>query len=81
MFNGSDLDWKFVASNFKGYFEGNFFDQDWQKCLKNRIFQKIEIRKIGNILTINNSRKFRDRQMSSKHPVVSKIQRIIQIGL
>ena len=70
-----DLDWKFVASNFKGYFNRNFFDGDQQNCSKHIIFRKIEFRKIGYILTINNSGNFRDRQMSLKNPIVSKIQR------
>ena len=42
---------------------------------KTEFFEKIEIRKIGNNLTINNREKFRDRQMSSKNPVVSRNRR------
>ena len=64
-----------MASNFKRYFNWNIFDRDRQNCLKNRIFRKIEIRKIGTILTINNSGNFRDRQMSSKNLKVLKIWR------
>ena len=69
MFIMRNLDWKFIASNFKGYFNWNYFDRD-QKNWKNRMFRKIEIRKSGNFLTINNSENFRDRQMSLKNPVV-----------
>ena len=36
------------------------------------IFRMIEIRKIGNIFTLNDSKKDRDRQSDSKNPVVSK---------
>ena len=75
MFIVRDLDWKFVASNFKGYFNRKFDDRDRQNCSKNRIFRKIKIRKIGNILTINNSGNFRDHQMASKSLIVSKIRR------
>ena len=73
MFIVRDFDWQFAASNFKGGFDRNFFDRDRQHCSK--IFRKIEIRKIGNNLTIYNREKFWDRQMSSKNPVVSKNRR------
>ena len=73
MFIVRDFDWQFAASNFKGVFDRNFFDRDRQNCSKNGIFRKIEIRKMGNNLTINNREKFRDRQMSSKNPVVTII--------
>ena len=62
-----------MASNFNGYLNRNFFDRDWQNSSQNGIFRKIEIQKIGNILT-NNSRNFRDHQMSSKNLVVLKIR-------
>ena len=65
MFIVRDLDWKFVASNFKGYFNSNFFDWDQQNCSKNTIL---------TINMINNSGNFSDCHMSSKNPVVSKIR-------
>ena len=75
MFIVRDFDWQFAASNFKGVFDRNFVVRDQQNCSKNRIFRKIEIRKIGNNLTINNREKFPDSQMSLKNPVVSKNRR------
>ena len=39
--------------------------------MKNLIFSKIEIRKIGIFIAMNNLEKSRDRQSSSKNPVVS----------
>ena len=67
-----DLDWQFGISNLAGDFNMNFFAWDWRICSKNWFFQKIEIRKIGDIFAINYSEKIPDHQSSSKNPVVSK---------
>ena len=62
----------YFDSKFGDGFNRNFFDRDWQYYSKNWIFRIIEIRKIGNIFTLNHRKKDRDWQSDSKNPVVSK---------
>ena len=62
-------------------FNRNFFDRDRRFYSKNWIFRIIEIRKIGNIFTLNNSKKDRDWQSDLKNPVVSKNRRLNHRGL
>ena len=62
-------------------FNRNFFDRDRRFYSKNWIFRIIEIRKIGNIFTLNNSENDRDWQSDSKNPVVSKNRRSNHGGL
>ena len=62
-------------------FNTNFFDRDRRFYSKNWIFRIIEIRKIGNIFTLNDSQKDRDWQSDSKNLVVSKNRRSNHRGL
>ena len=62
-------------------FNRNFFDRDRRFYYKNWIFRIIEIRKIGNIFTLKDSKKDWDWQSDSKNLVVSKNRRSNHRGL
>ena len=62
-------------------FNRNFFDRNRRFYSKNWIFHIIEIRKIGNNSTSNNSKKDRDWRSDSKNRVVSKNRRSNHRGL